>query len=96
MERNEIIALVERSLGLRHKLKVHESLEAPKTHEDLALMLLAKWEIEDELKAIENIIHKIRSDRSADKQEIIERDILKLVKKQADKKRKFTTGKKTK
>jgi len=94
MERTEILALVERSLGLRHKLKVHESLEAPKTHEDLALMLLAKWEIEDEIKAIETILQDIRDERSKEKQKIIERDILKLVKKQSDKK-KFTTGKKS-
>lgn len=94
MEKNEILALIERSLGLRHKLKVHESLEPPKTHEDLALMLMAKWEIEDEVKAIEDILQKIRDNRSSEKKKIIERDILKIVKKQADKK-KITSGKKT-
>ena len=60
MERHRKIELVQRSLGLRHKLRVHESMKAPDTHEDLALMLLAKWELEDELHAIEEILSEIR------------------------------------
>ena len=60
MDRLLKIELIERSLGIRHKLKVHESMNAPQTHEDLALMLAAKWEYEDELKAIEELLSEAR------------------------------------
>jgi hypothetical protein len=60
MERYRKLELVQRSLGIRHKLKVHDSMKAPDTHEDLALMLLAKWELEDELHAIEEVLADIR------------------------------------
>jgi hypothetical protein len=56
MDRVEKLELIKRSLGLRHKLKVHESMKPPETHEELAVMLLAKWEFEDELRAIEEIL----------------------------------------
>ena len=67
MERETKIQLLERSLGLRHKLKVHETMEQPETHEELALMLLAKWEYEDELRAIEEIIVEFRTRNVAEK-----------------------------
>jgi hypothetical protein len=60
MEREEKLMLIQRSLGLRHKLKVHESMKAPDTHEDLAIMMMAKWELEDELRAIEELIAQHR------------------------------------
>jgi hypothetical protein len=56
MDRVRKLELVQRSLGIRHKLKVHESMKAPDTHEDLAIMMLAKWELEDELRAIEEVM----------------------------------------
>jgi hypothetical protein len=56
MDKLRKLELVQRSLGLRHKLKVHESMPQPSTHEDMALMLLSKWELEDELRAIEEIL----------------------------------------
>jgi HD-like signal output (HDOD) protein len=56
MDRERKLALIERSLGLRHKIKVHESMKPPETHEELSALLLAKWELEDELRAIEEII----------------------------------------
>lgn len=56
MDKLKKITLIQRSLGLRHKLKVHESMKQPETHEDLAVMLNAKWELEDELRAIEDIM----------------------------------------
>ena len=60
MERDQKLELIQRSLGLKHKIKVHESMKAPETHEDMATMLLGKWELEDELKAIEEIISEER------------------------------------
>lgn len=56
LDREARLDLIQRSLGLRHKLKVHESMKAPETHEDLAVMLHAKWDLEDELAAIEEIL----------------------------------------
>ncbi|MCM2324495.1 MAG: hypothetical protein NDJ90_14650 [Oligoflexia bacterium] len=56
MDRLKKLELIQRSLGIRHKLKVHESMKSPETHEDLAIMMLAKWELEDELHAIEEIL----------------------------------------
>jgi len=82
MDRTEIVALIQRSLGIRHKLKVHESLDAPETHEDFAIMLMTKWDLEDELRAIEKILDEVRDDRVSEQKTVIERDILKLVKKQ--------------
>jgi len=61
MDRERKIELINRSLGLRHKLKVHESGKAPETHAELAVMMLAKWELEDELRAIEEILAELRT-----------------------------------
>lgn len=74
MERLRKLELLKRSLGLRHKLKVHESMKAPDTHEDLAASLLAKWEFEDELRAIEEVLADVRVASVAVKKLAIERD----------------------
>ena len=71
MDRVRKLELIQRSLGIRHKLKVHESMKAPDTHEDLAVMLLAKWELEDELRAIEELLVESRHQNVSDKKEII-------------------------
>ena len=71
MDRNRKLELVQRSLGIRHKLKVHDSMKAPDTHEDLALMLLARWELEDELRAIEDILAECRSQNVSARKELI-------------------------
>jgi hypothetical protein len=60
MERERKIELIQRSLGLKHKLKVHESMKLPDTHEDLAVMMYARWELEDELTAIEEVLAQDR------------------------------------
>ena len=60
LDRDLKLELIQRSLGLKHKIKVHESMKAPETHEDMATMLLGKWELEDELKAIEEILTEER------------------------------------
>jgi len=76
MEREEKLALIQRSLGIRHKLKVHESMKAPDTHEDLALMLMTKWELEDELRAIEELLSEDRLTNVKGKRSLIETDFL--------------------
>jgi len=72
MDRVRKLELVERSLGIRHKLKVHESMKQPETHEDLAIFLLAKWELEDELRAIEEILAEARGKNVVAKRKVIE------------------------
>ena len=74
MDKHRKIELVERSLGIRHKLKVHESMKAPDNHEDLAMTLLAKWELEDELRAIEELLADARIANVSSKRAIIERE----------------------
>lgn len=65
-DRNTKFELLKRSLGLKHKLKVHESLEAPRNHDELANYLLAKWELEDELHAIEAVLADVRTQSAID------------------------------
>jgi hypothetical protein len=71
MDRNRKIELIQRSLGIRHKLRVHDSMKAPDTHEDLALMLLGKWELEDELRAIEEVLTELRNKNVAHRKELL-------------------------
>jgi hypothetical protein len=71
MDRVRKLELIERSLGLRHKIKVHESMKPPESHEDLALMLLAKWEFEDELRAIEELLTESRQKNIGSKRKLI-------------------------
>ncbi|MDR3606415.1 MAG: hypothetical protein P4M08_03430 [Oligoflexia bacterium] len=74
MERFEKLELIQRSLGIRHKLKVHESMKAPETHDELAIMLLAKWELEDELRAIEEVLTQSRLENVVLKRKQVEKD----------------------
>jgi hypothetical protein len=76
MERIEKLELIKRSLGLRHKLKVHDSMKPAETHEDLALSLLARWELEDELRAIEELLAGERQDNVGRKRKMITKDYL--------------------
>ncbi len=71
MDKIRKLELIQRSLGLRHKIKVHESMKPPETHEDLAIMMLAKWELEDELRAIEELLAQVRHDNVAGKKKAI-------------------------
>ena len=72
MDRLIKLELIQRSLGIRHKLKVHESMKAPETHEDLAISLMSRWELEDELRAIEEIIEDMRLQSVKAKRKVIE------------------------
>lgn len=76
MERIEKLELLQRSLGIRHKLKVHESMKQAETHEDLAVSLLAKWELEDELRAIEELLTEERLRNVSKKRGQIVKDYL--------------------
>lgn len=60
MTREEKMELIQRMLGLKHKIKVHDSMKAPETHDELSASLLARWELEDEMKAIEMLLEKDR------------------------------------
>ncbi len=76
MDRVKKIALIQRSLGLRHKMKVHESMKTPETHEELSISMLAKWELEDELRAIEEILAGDRAKNIASKRSQLEKEDL--------------------
>ena len=87
MEKERKLELIQRSLGIRHKMKVHESMKLPDNHEEVAIMLLSKWELEDELHAIEQILAGIRHDNVALKRVHIEKENAPLVKKNSNKKK---------
>ena len=74
MDKVRKLELIQRSLGIRHKLKVHESMKQPDTHEEVALMLLTKWEFEDELRAIEELLADTRQKNVAAKRGNIVRE----------------------
>ncbi len=74
MDRHRKLALIQRSLGIRHKLRVHDSMKAPDTHEDLAVMLLSRWELEDELHAIEEVLADVRLSNVAQRRTKMERE----------------------
>lgn len=75
LDREARLDLIQRSLGLRHKLKVHDSMKAPETHEDLAVMLHARWELEDELHAIEEMLALDRKRFIAERREYFESQV---------------------
>ena len=75
-DREQKIQLIQRSLGIKHKLKVHESMKMPETHEDMAVMLIGKWELEDELRAIEEMLAETRQDWMKEKKDTIKKSLL--------------------
>lgn len=81
MEKVRKLELIQRSLGIRHKLKVHDSVKLADSHEEVAVMMLAKWELEDELHAIEQILAGVRHENVDEKRNWIEKQNLPLVKK---------------
>jgi hypothetical protein len=81
MTREQKLEMIQRSLGIRHKLKVYSSMKAPDTHEELALMLLAQWELEDELRAIEDLIGEWRHENIETKRQAIRGGAIPLKKK---------------
>jgi hypothetical protein len=67
--------LLLRQLGLKHKLKVHDSVKQPETHEDMAGNQLARWELEDEIHAIDAILADARRNKIAEKRKLVEKDL---------------------
>jgi HD-like signal output (HDOD) protein len=61
MDKKRKQELLQRALGLRHKLKVHESMKQPETHEEIAIMTVAKWDFEDEIQAIDEVLREERN-----------------------------------
>jgi hypothetical protein len=61
MTREEKLELIQRVLGLRHKLKVLDSMKTPDTHDDLSISLLSRWDLEDEIRAIETLLDEDRN-----------------------------------
>jgi hypothetical protein len=62
MTRDEKMELIQRMLGLRHKVKVLDSMKPAETHEELSSGMLSRWELEDEIKAIEIILEGERAE----------------------------------
>ena len=62
MTREEKLQLIERMLGLQHKLKVHDSVKNMNSHEEIAENNLARWELEDEINAIEKLLQEGRQE----------------------------------
>jgi hypothetical protein len=62
MTREEKLQLIERMLGLQHKLKVHDSVKNMNSHEEIAANNLARWELEDEINAIEKLLQEGRQE----------------------------------
>lgn len=67
--------LLLRQLGLRHKLKVHDSVKQPETHEEMAANQLARWELEDEIHAIDAILGDARRNKVDEKRKLVEKDL---------------------
>jgi hypothetical protein len=76
MTREEKIELVQRLLGLKHKLKVIDSMKAPETHDELSSSLLSRWELEDEIKAIEILLDAERSENVKAKLKLVSEQYL--------------------
>jgi hypothetical protein len=62
MNKKKKFDLIKRTLGIRHKLKVLDSMSVPEGHEELAQLTIARWELEDELSAIESILRDVRNE----------------------------------
>jgi hypothetical protein len=71
MDRTEKLDLLQRALGLKHKLKVHDSMPRPETHDQIAIVDVARWELEDELHAIEQILREAREKNVEEKRQLI-------------------------
>ncbi len=53
--------LIERQLGLRHKLKVNEAGPTPQNHKEMASLAVANGELDDEIAAIEEFLAMVRT-----------------------------------
>ena len=76
IDREQRMELIKRMLGLKHKLKVHETMKAPETHEEMSVMLVGKWELEDQIRAIEELLQSSRNLSVQSHRQMIEREYL--------------------
>ena len=76
MTREEKLELIQRMLGLQHKLKVHDSVKSSGNHEEMAASQLARWELEDEIVAIEKLLEGARHENVKVKLDQIKEDYL--------------------
>ncbi len=76
MTREEKMQLIQRLLGLKHKIKVHDSMKSPESHDELSSSLLARWDLEDELKAIEFLLEESRTQTVQTKMRAVEAEYL--------------------
>ena len=67
--------LLLRQLGLKHKLRVHDSVKPPETHEEIAANQLARWELEDEIHAIDAIVADARRNKVDEKRKLVDKDL---------------------
>lgn len=82
MDKSHKLDLIQRSLALKHKLKVHDTLPPPDTHEQIAIHYWARWELEDELRAIEQLLEEARTQHVKElREEILEKGVKKKTKK---------------
>lgn len=56
-------------------------MRQPDTHEEIAIMLIAKWEYEDEIRAIEEILAETRQSNVNAKRQLIQKDGVKIKRK---------------
>ncbi|MBU6376054.1 MAG: hypothetical protein KGQ59_08670 [Bdellovibrionales bacterium] len=75
MTKEFVRELLLRQLGLKHKLKVHDSVKPPETHEEIAANQLARWELEDEIHAIDAILTETRKKKVDEKRKLVEKDL---------------------
>lgn len=85
MDKDRKLELIQRTLGLKHKLKVHESMKQPDTHDEIAVMMLTRWEYEDELHAIEELLSSVRLENVSEKRKVLENEGAAAVRKKSKK-----------
>lgn len=78
MDRETKLDLIRRALGLKHKIKVHDSMPKPETHEQIALSEMARAELDEELAAIEQLLQEARQEAISEKRKSILRDGVKV------------------
>ncbi len=81
MDKERKLELIQRTLAIKHKLKVHDTLPPPDGHEQIAMHYWARWELEDELRAIEQMLEEARTQHIAELRQQIEEKGVKKKKK---------------
>ncbi|HRK02783.1 MAG TPA: hypothetical protein PLH57_08970 [Oligoflexia bacterium] len=85
MDREAKLDLMRRALGIKHKLKVHDSMPRAETHEQVAATELARGELEEELAAIDELLFEARAEAIAEKKKEILKSGVKVKKLESSK-----------